>query len=72
MKNKPIELAFCAAFLEKEDGSEWDLMINLNQISESSVQEIKSRLSDAFRQGMAFKAQQLRECLEIKEKIKLV
>ena len=73
MKNERVDIQFDWCGLEEgsEDGTKWDLFINANTISEKSIAQIKERLQRAFELGMSYKAKQVRECLEIKERISL-
>lgn len=66
---KKIDIGFC--FANREDGK-WSIMIDESQLSAASMRDIERQLEAAFQSGMSFKAQQLRECLEVKEHIKLL
>ena len=73
MKNKRIDIGFCLATPDYQNGgdSDWSLIIDENKLSEASIRDIKSQLRHAFRLGMEFKAAQIRKCLQIKENIEL-
>lgn len=68
---KKIELDFCFSSTS-DNGKTWDLMIDSRLITESSIRDIKTQLRQAFELGMNHKAQEIRECLQIKEKITLI